>query len=40
MGYDDGNNGTVEYDGYILAYNGGEIIDWKTKELMYKMPAI
>ena len=25
-----------KYEGYILAYNGGEIIDWKTKELMYK----
>lgn len=24
------------YEGYILSYNGGEIIDWKTKELMYK----
>lgn len=24
------------YEGYILAYNGGEIIDWKTKEIMYK----
>lgn len=25
-----------KHEGYILAYNGGEIIDWKTKELMYK----
>ena len=25
-----------ENNGYILSYNGGEIIDWKTKELMYK----
>ena len=25
-----------EYEGYILSYNGGEIIDWKTGELMYK----
>lgn len=25
-----------KYEGYILAYNGGEIIDWKTKALMYK----
>lgn len=25
-----------KYEGYILAYNGGEIIDWKTGELMYK----
>ncbi len=24
-----------EYEGYILSYNGGEIIDWKTKEMMY-----
>ena len=24
------------YEGYILSYNGGEIIDWKTGELMYK----
>ena len=24
------------YEGYILSYNGGEIIDWKTKQLMYK----
>ena len=23
-------------EGYILSYNGGEIIDWKTGELMYK----
>lgn len=25
-----------KYEGYILSYNGGEIINWKTKELMYK----
>ena len=25
-----------KYEGYILAYNGGEIINWKTGELMYK----
>lgn len=25
-----------KYGGYVLSYNGGEIIDWKTKELMYK----
>ncbi len=25
-----------KYEGYILSYNGGEIIDWTTKELMYK----
>ena len=25
-----------KYEGYILAYNGGEIIDWKTGEMMYK----
>ena len=25
-----------KYEGYILSYNGGEIIDWKTHELMYK----
>ena len=25
-----------QYEGYILSYNGGEIIDWKTGELMYK----
>lgn len=25
-----------EYEGYILSYNGGEIIDWKTGEIMYK----
>lgn len=25
-----------KYEGYILSYNGGEIIDWKTRELMYK----
>ena len=24
------------YEGYILSYNGGEIINWKTGELMYK----
>lgn len=24
------------YEGYILSYNGGEIIDWKTGKLMYK----
>ena len=26
-------------DGYILSYNGGEIIDWKTGEMMVKMVA-
>lgn len=27
--------------GYVLAYNGGNIIDWKTKEMLYErmMPA-
>lgn len=25
-----------KYEGYILSYNGGEIIDWKTGEMMYK----
>ena len=25
-----------KYEGYILSYNGGEIIGWKTKEMMYK----
>lgn len=25
-----------KYEGYILSYNGGEIIDWKTGEIMYK----
>lgn len=25
-----------EYGGYILSYNGGEIIDWRTGELMYE----
>ena len=25
-----------KYEGYILSYNGGEIIDWKTREIMYK----
>ena len=25
-----------KYEGYILSYNGGEIVDWKTRELMYK----
>ena len=25
-----------EYGGYILSYNGGEIINWKTGELLYK----
>jgi hypothetical protein len=24
-----------KYEGYILSYNGGEIIDWKTGEMMY-----
>lgn len=23
------------FGGFVLAYNGGEIIDWKTKELLY-----
>ena len=25
-----------KYEGYILAYNGGEITDWKTKEVISK----
>ena len=25
-----------KYEGYILSYNGGEIIDWKTGEMMYE----
>lgn len=24
------------YEGYILAYNGGQIIDWKTKNILYE----
>lgn len=26
-----------ENNGYILSYNGGEIIDWSTGELLYKI---
>lgn len=25
----------AEYEGYILSYNGGEIIDWTTREILY-----
>ena len=25
-----------QYEGYILSYNGGEIIDWTTKEMLYE----
>lgn len=25
-----------EFNGFILSYNGGEIIDWQTKEMMYE----
>lgn len=25
-----------EYGGYILSYNGGEIINWQTKEIIYE----
>lgn len=25
-----------DFEGYILSYNGGQIIDWKTKKLMYE----
>lgn len=25
-----------KHHGYVLSYNGGEIIDWETKEMMYK----
>lgn len=25
-----------QYGGFILSYNGGEIIDWSTRELLYK----
>lgn len=25
-----------DYEGYILSYNGGQIIDWKTKVMMYE----
>ena len=25
-----------EFGGYILSYNGGEIIEWKTKKMMYE----
>ncbi|WP_279210030.1 Cof-type HAD-IIB family hydrolase [Bacteroides nordii] len=24
-----------QFDGYILSYNGGKIIDWKSKEILY-----
>ena len=24
-----------QFEGYILSYNGGEIIDWKTHEILY-----
>lgn len=27
--------GLKEYGGYVLSYNGGEIIDWKTGETIY-----
>ena len=25
-----------DFEGYILSYNGGQIIDWKTKKMMYE----
>lgn len=25
-----------QYEGYVLAYNGGQIIDWKNKKCMYE----
>ncbi len=25
-----------KYEGYVVSYNGGEIIDWKTGEMMYE----
>ena len=25
-----------EFGGFILSYNGGEIINWETKEMMYE----
>ena len=25
-----------KYEGFILSYNGGQIIDWKTREMMYE----
>lgn len=25
-----------DFEGYILSYNGGQIIDWTTKEMMYE----
>lgn len=25
-----------DFEGYILSYNGGQIIDWKTKDVMYE----
>ena len=25
-----------QYEGYILSYNGGEIIDWTSKEILYE----
>ena len=28
--------GMDKHDGYILSYNGGEIIDWETQEMIYE----
>lgn len=27
-----------EYGGYIISYNGGRIMDWRTKEVVYDIP--
>lgn len=26
----------AEYGGYVVTYNGGEIVNWETKEILYK----
>ena len=26
----------ADFEGYILSYNGGEIVDWKTKQVLYE----
>ena len=28
--------GLDKYGGYILSYNGGEIVNWQTKEILYE----
>ena len=40
MGFDGKELELEKYGGYVMSFNGGKIIDWKTKETVFENTLI